>query len=526
MNKIEKIREYLKKEEISAYFANTQDNFLSEYTLPQNNEVLQITGFTGSNGYVLIAQNKSLFFTDGRYLLQAKNELPNGFEIHHIKDFQQILKEQAFKVLALDFTRIAKKFTSSMEKHGVKLEHVESFYTNLCENNANYYVLPEGIVGDSALNKIAKVQECLKSANKDGFFISNPQNVCWLLNIRGNDEPYTPIYKTTLFVTGNNYMLNPKLEQISGNVFLEDEVSYANFCKINAEKHFSNFITNLKAVKNSVEIEGMVNTHKIDGKILTKFLQLLEEDYNGKTEYEISQNLLEFRGASEYFKMPSFATICGCNANGAIIHYNATKGKAKTVRENSVILIDSGGQYADFSGKNKILGTTDVTRTIFVGENPTEKYKKVFTLVLKGHIAIATAEFSKDTPSSHFDAIARKYLLEHYLNYDHSTGHGVGAFLSVHEAGCGFSSKNNEPLKAGMVISNEPGCYIEGEFGIRIESLVLVCEKANGMLYFQTLTLVPIQEKSVDFTLLTQQEKTWLAEYNKIALENLINRLV
>jgi Xaa-Pro aminopeptidase len=523
--KVDRVREYLKKEEIDAYFANTQDDFLSEYTLPQNNEVLQITGFTGSNGYILIAKNKSLFFTDGRYLLQAKNELPNGFEIHHIKDFQQILKEQGFKTLALDFTRISKKFASSIEKHILKLEHVESFYTNLCENNANYYALPQEIVGESALNKIAKVQEYLKTSNKDSFFISNPQNVCWLLNIRGNDEPYTPIYKATLFVTWNNYMLNPNFEQISGNVLVEDEVSYANFCKINAEKHFSNFITNLKAVKNSVEIEGMVNAHKIDGKCLAEFLVWLEENYNGKTEYEISQKLLEFRQNSEYFKMPSFATICGCNENGAIIHYNARKKIAKTVRQNSIILIDSGGQYADFSGKNKILGTTDVTRTVFLGENPPEKYKKVFTLVLKGHIAIAMAEFNKDTPSNYFDSLARKYLVENGLNYDHSTGHGVGAFLSVHEAGCGFSSKNNETLKAGMVISNEPGCYLEGEFGIRIENLVLVCEKTNGVLYFQTLTLVPIQEKSVDFTLLTEQEKTWLAEYNKISLENLTNCL-
>jgi Xaa-Pro aminopeptidase len=524
--KVESIKEYLLQNQIDAYFANTQDNFLSEYTLPQNNEILQITGFTGSNGYILITKNKSLFFTDGRYILQAKNELPRGFVVYHIKDFQQIFKEQSFKTLALDFSRISKKFASSAEKHILQLKHINCFYANLCEANANHYALPEEIVGENTASKIRKVQEYLKASNKDGFFVSNPQNTCWLLNIRGNDEPFTPIHKATLFITGSDYTLNPKLEQISGSILLEEDISYANFCKINAEKHFSNFITSLKAVKNSVEIECMVNAHKIDGQCLAEFLVWLEENYNGKTEYKISQKLLEFRQKSEYFKTPSFATICGCNENGAIIHYNATKEKAKTVRENSILLIDSGGQYADFSGKNKILGTTDVTRTIFLGETPPEKYKQTFTLVLKGHIAIAMAEFNKDTPSSYFDALARKYLLEHGLNYDHSTGHGVGAFLSVHEAGCGFSSKNDETLKAGMIISNEPGCYIEGEFGIRIENLVLVCEKKSGMLYFKTLTLVPIQEKSVDFTLLTQQEKTWLAEYNKIALENLINRLV
>ena len=523
--RVEGIKEYLLQNQIDAYFANTQDNFLSEYTLSQNNEILQITGFTGSNGYVLITQKKNLFFTDGRYILQAKNELPSGFVVYHIKDFHQILQEKNLKTLALDFSKISKKFASSIEKYGLELKHIESFYASLCENNANYYALPEEIVGESTVSKIRKVQEYLKASNKDGFFVSNPQNTCWLLNIRGNDEPFTTIHKATLFISGNNYTLNSDLEEISGNIFVEEDVSYANFCKINAEKHFSNFITSLKAVKNSVEIEGMVNAHKIDGKLLTEFLTWLEENYNGKTEYEISQKLLEFRQKSEYFKMPSFATICGVNENGAIIHYNATKEKAKTVRKNSILLIDSGGQYADFSGKNKILGTTDVTRTIFLGETPPEKYKQTFTLVLKGHIAIAMAEFKKDTPASYFDTLARKYLIENGLNYDHSTGHGVGAFLSVHEAGCGFSSKNDETLKAGMIISNEPGCYIEGEFGIRIENLVLVCEKKSGMLYFKTITLVPIQEKSIDFTLLTEHEKTWLVNYNEACLKNSTNSL-
>ena len=320
--KVESIKEYLRKNQIDAYFANTQDNFLSEYTLPQNNEVLQITGFTGSNGYVLITQSKDLFFTDGRYLLQAKNEIPSGFEVHNIKDFHQILQEKNLKTLALDFSRISKKFVSSIEKYGLELKHIESFYAKLCEKNANYYSLPTEIVGENTSSKIRKVQEYLKASNKDGFFISNPQNTCFLLNIRGNDEPFTPIHKATMFITWNSYMLNPSLEQISGSVLVEEDISHANFCQINAEKHFSSFITSLKAVKNSVEIEGMVNAHKIDGKCLAEFLVWLEENYNGKTEYEISQKLLEFRQKSEYFKTPSFATICGC-ISFSIYHFIA-----------------------------------------------------------------------------------------------------------------------------------------------------------------------------------------------------------
>ena len=183
-------------------------------------------------------------------------------------------------------------------------------------------------------------------------------------------------------------------------------------------------------------------------------------------------------------------------------------------------MLDSGGQYCNFSGMQKILGTTDVTRTICLGNDVSEEYKKVFTLVLKGHIAVAMAEFYEGTTGKEIDILARKSLIEAGLNYDHGTGHGVGAFLSVHEAGAGISPRNTTILTEGMLISNEPGCYIEGKFGIRIENLVLVFKKQNNLLGFKTLTLVPIQEKSVNFEMLTSDEKNWLMEYNNLSLKN------
>lgn len=513
-----KIQEYLIQNNIDAYFANTCDDFLSEYTLSENNELFQILGFSGSNGYLLVTQTENLFFTDGRYLLQAKNEIIDNCTIFHIKDFLNILQEKGFKTLALDFTRISNFFASSLEKYAV-LHNINCFYAKCLVSSGKFYNLPENITGEAISAKINKVQEYLRQNKKDGYFVSNPQNVCWLLNIRGDDEHFTPIYKAKMFISCDGYFLNPNC--VKGDVFVENDISFRDYNTIDGKKTFDSFLTEMKAVKNSVEIEGMINSHKIDGKILTEFLLWLEKNYNGMTEYDIGEKLLEFRKRSEFFKTPSFSTICGVNSNGAIIHYNAKKETAKKTEKNSIVLIDSGGQYADFTGKQKILGTTDVTRTIFLGENPPDEYKQIFTLVLKGHIAIATAEFDESTPASYFDGIARKYLVEKGLNYDHSTGHGVGAFLSVHEAGCGFSSKNNSPLKEGMIISNEPGCYLEGKFGIRIESLVLVCKKDSGKLCFQTLTMVPIQEKSIDCNLLNAEEMVWLKNYNNICVENL-----
>lgn len=504
----------LKESKADAVFFNTQDEFLSEFTKPENNDVLQITGFTGSNGFALIASNQSLFFTDGRYTLQAKSELPPHWQIYKISSFFEVVLKLNLKTLALNFAKISTQFATKLQNVVPNLINLAKSPSNPLQINNNFYQINGGT---STEEKISQITQHTKKHNKDGFFISNPQNVCWILNVRGNDEDFTPIYKATLFIDANGtHTLNPNLEEIAGEIFIEPEITHLHFINISVNKEFSNFVTTHKAIKNKTEIEGTINTHNIDGKILTNFLFWLEENYKGKTEWEISQKLLQFRQQHPFFKMPSFTTICGCNENGAIIHYNPQKQTAKVIEENSVLLIDSGGQYLGIN----TLGTTDVTRTMFLGSTPPTEYQNVFTLVLKGHIALATAIFNETTPSSYFDKLARKFLKEEDKDYAHSTGHGVGAFLSVHESGCGISSKNNATLQEGMLLSNEPGYYLEGKFGIRIENLVLVCKNQEGNLYFKTITLAPIQEKSINFTLLTKTEKQWLENYNQQCIKN------
>lgn len=490
------------KNALSQSFAllNTQDEFLSEFTLKENNDIFNITGFTGSNGIALIEINSLLkflknaqescinnmyFFTDGRYMLQSQNEISPHFQILSILNLFEHLKILNPQKIFLDFKKNSYKFINSLQKTlpHLSLKDITDLEIDKISKpitvNKNFFELNNAITGKTKKSKIKEIQDFLCQNNKDGFFVSNVQNVCWLLNIRGSDEKFTPIYKNTLLIKKDEYFLSPDLKKITGNIFIENDITYFQYINIDANKEFSNFITEKKAIKNNVEIDGMINAHKIDGKCLTKFLLWLEDNYLHKTEWDISEKLLEFRKKSEYFKMPSFPTICGVNENGAIIHYNPTQENAKIVKENSILLIDSGGQYADLSGKQKILGTTDVTRTVFLGKEPPNEYKKAFTLVLKGHIAIAMAKFNLKTPSNYFDYLARKPLQENNMDYPHSTGHGVGAFLSVHEAGCGFSQKNTSSLKNGMIISNEPGYYLENKFGIRIESLVLVKNNKN-----------------------------------------------
>lgn len=522
MDNIIKAQNILTTENIDAMFFNTQDEFLSEFTKPENNDIFQITGFTGSNGYLLITPKIYIFFTDGRYTLQAQNELPQSFEIHNIIDFWIVIQKMGLQKLTLNFAKVSAEFALKLQNTlpKVKLVHLKHAFSKPFVNNGGSYPIESG---KSSQEKIHKITEHLHRSNKDGFFIADPQSVCWILNIRGNDEQHTPIHKVTMFIKNDGaYELNPDFSQIVGNIFIDSQSTFMQYNSIVAQKEFNSYIVEKKVIKNKIEITGMVNAHKVDGKIVSQFLHWLAEYYEGKTEWDIAQKLLEFRMSHESFKILSFATICGCNENGAIIHYNPQKETAKTVTQNSVILIDSGGQ---FYGHN-ILGTTDITRTLFLGNaNPSEEYKQAFTLVLKGHIAVAMAIFKEDTPSNTFDKLARKYLKEHKMDYAHSTGHGVGSFLAVHEAGCGISSSNARPLKEGMVISNEPGYYLEGTFGIRIESLLLVCKNAEGNLYFQTITLVAIQEKSINFTMLTQEEKQWIEEYNKKCIYNLSHTL-
>jgi Xaa-Pro aminopeptidase len=522
LKKLENLRQYIALHNVDGIFLNTNDEYISEYSSDECNLLFKYTGFSGSNGYAIITQYETLFFTDGRYLLQAKNEILPCFEIIDIKHFFEVIKQKNFTQIVLNYNLITADFAHRILHENPQLSLINGDYHLMSkfQNRGGFYPISEKLTGLSSIEKIQIVQNHLKENGKNAFLVTNPQNICWILNIRGFDEEYTPIYKTTLLITRTSYILNPELSTIRGNICIENSINYFKFHELKWVATFkSNLISELKTQKNQYEIEGIINAHKIDGKILTQFLDELEQDYIGISEFQVGENLLKARQKSPYFTTPSFATICGCNENGAIVHYNAKENSCKTLEENSIILLDSGGQYIDKTAQNQVFGTTDVTRTVFLGGNPPEEYQKWFTLVLKGHIAVATAKLTNETLSHEIDALARKPLLEQSYNYNHGTGHGVGAFLSVHESGAGIGAESNLKFKAGMVISNEPGAYFEGKFGIRIENLLLVRQNSDSTMFFETITLVPIQEKSINFKMLTQEEIAWVVEYNKRCLK-------
>ena len=524
LKKLENLRKYITLHNVDGIFLNTNDEYISEYSSDECNLLLQYTGFSGSNGCAIITQYETLFFTDGRYLLQAKNEILPCFEIIDIKHFFEVLKQKNFTQIVLNYNLVTTDFATRIihENPQLSLINGDHHLKSKFQNRGTFYPISEKLTGVTSIKKIEIVQNHLKENRQSAFLVTNPQSICWLLNIRGIDEDFTPIYKTTLLISRTSYILNPDISKLRGNICVESSINYFKFHELKWVTTFkSNLITELKTQKNQCEIAGIVNTHKIDGKILTQFLQELEQNYIGFSEFQVGENLLRARQKSPYFATPSFATICGCNENGAIVHYNAKENSCKILEENSIVLLDSGGQYIDKTGENQVFGTTDVTRTVFLGGNPPDEYKKWFTLVLKGSIAVATANLTNETLSREIDALARKPLFEQGYNYNHGTGHGVGAFLSVHESGAGIVAESNLKFKAGMVISNEPGAYFEGKFGIRIENLLLVRQNPDDTLFFETITLVPIQEKSINFEMLTPEETSWVLEYNARCLKNL-----
>jgi Xaa-Pro aminopeptidase len=410
-------------------------------------------------------------------------------------------------------------------------------------------VYPEKFAGRSSAEKRGLIAQVLKGEGLDAFFFTALDSIAWLFNIRGADVEFSPLTyayamlyadgKATLFIDpakispevkahlGADVTLAPYegleaelntlpasvaligLDRDTGSRWAYDRISAARKAKITADP-----CTALKARKHPVELQGVREAHIRDGAALSRFLAWLavEAPKGELNEISAADRLEKFRADSNTFRGPSFATIAGAGGNGAIVHYRAHPKTAARITPDTVLLLDSGGQYLD--------GTTDVTRTVAIG-NATPEQKHRFTLVLKGHIALAQARFVKGTTGSQLDALARHALWQEGLDYDHGTGHGVGTFLGVHEGPQRISKVGNTvALEPGMVISNEPGYYKTGEYGIRIENLVAVREAAKvagaekPLLEFETITLAPIDLNMVDPALLTEPEKKWLNAYH------------
>ena len=514
-----KIFEFLPNK-VEAFLLSTEDELLTEYTLECNKRLQFLTGFTGSLAFALIKkEGKNLIFVDGRYTTQAKQEVDESFEIHPLKDFAEHLKGIYF---ALNGKHHSYKFVQSLKEKGFNFEiilecPVDKIWKR--EINVSRETFNFELAEFSKEQKIEKVLSHLTEKGADAIFISNPHDVCYLFNIRGNyleNSPIVPCFgivsRETSKIIFPEEVQNLKL----GKVLVSSEASYFIYSTLSQNntviKDVANFLETQKAVKTDYELECIKKAHIEDGKALKEFASWLKSaDLKNETEYTIGEKLLEFRKKQKGFVCESFPAIVGFKENGAIVHYRAKKETAKQINENGILLIDSGGQY--YNKELGIAGTTDVTRVFAIG-SPSQDEKRAYTLVLKGHIALACAVFPVGTTGAMLDVLARQFLWKEGKNYNHGTGHGVGYYLSVHEGGCGISANYNQKLMAGMIVSNEPGFYEENKFGVRFENLMFVKNsKIEGFLEFEILTKFGVEPLLLDYDILTDSELEWLTNY-------------
>ena len=529
-----------KKYKIDGYVIPKNDEFFSEYS--ENDRLKNISNFSGSAGYSIILKNKNYLFVDGRYTIQAEKESGNNFQI---LDYHKIINCNLVKNLSLGLdpkiftSEQLKKFFNKCKKIQIINKNlIDEIYKKRSSSQKPFFSLNQKIVGENYKKKISKIKKILNKNKSDYLFITAPENVAWLLNIRGWDNPNSPIpnchllldKKDNLFLISkknktsklikekklkSSQIIDPKdfkdlILNLNGRRVIIDiktcSVFYENILKEKFELlKKEDPIYLLKSIKNKKEIKNMVNSHIIDGVALTKFIYWIKNINKKKITEFYAQNKLEyFRKKNKEYLYPSFNTIAGTAGNGAIVHYRATKNNTKKINKKDIFLCDSGGQYR--------YGTTDVTRTICFSK-PKKNIKDIFTRVLKGHIAVVSSVLNKNTTGKILDVEARKFLKEINLDYGHGTGHGVGFFSNVHEGPQAISKFNKIKIREGMILSNEPGYYKKNKFGIRIENLMYV-KKNKNKLYFENLTLAPIDNDLINFNLLTNIEKNYLLKYN------------
>ena len=552
-NKLQQLRIQMQDQNIDVCLINQTDEFQNEF-LPQYSKRLQwLTNFSGSAGEALITKNKAYLFVDGRYTLQAKLEVNQS--VYKVYNYSKKTPTQILKSLKLNKPNFGidgniitvKKLNllTSELKTNVSIKLLEKNLVDLI-----WYSRPKikkSIVwhhkrsfhGTNVSDKITTIKKIIKKNKAQYLFITSNESICWLLNLRSSDLAYTPIFMSRLIISdsgecflfaniknGLKFPKAVKFHQIELNLlsnFLSDTIANK---KIIADPRTLSSNTNefllknrvkirlindpieaLKSQKNNSEIKGIRAAHLRDGVALTKAIFWIKEKVLKKnlTELQAVKKIDSNRLKNKNFYSLSFPTIAGSGPNGAIVHYHANKKSNRKIKDTDLFLIDSGAQYLD--------GTTDVTRTISF-RNVSNEQKKMNTLVLKGHIAVAISVFSKSETGKLLNINARKYSRQHNCDFDHGTGHGVGYFLNVHEGPQSISSVSKVKFLPGMIISNEPGYYKTNEYGIRIENLVNV--KVHGNKYkFETLTLAPIDRQLIEASLLSENEIKWLNTYHK-----------
>jgi Xaa-Pro aminopeptidase len=556
------LRAELKTQGLDGFIIGRGDEHQGEYVPQRADRLAWISGFNGSAGAAVVLHDAAAIFVDGRYTLQVREEVdPKLYEYQHLvtEPPERWIETHLKKGQRIGFdpwlftVDQARRFSDAAAKAGgtavpVERNPLDAVWTDQPEAPIAP-VMPQDMryAGKSAEEKRRAIGKALGDEGQDAAIITAPDSLAWLLNVRGGDVPRTPfalgfavLHKdghvdvfmdprkftaATRAHLGNEVTVQPRegfadaldtlgkeqkkvaIDGGTAGVWIRDRLA-----KVGAKVKVGEDPCALpKAKKNDVEIEGTRAAHRRDGAAITRFLAWLaaEAPKGGLTEIAAAEKLASFRRQDPLFRDFSFDTISGAGPNGAVVHYRVNEKTNRKIEPNSLYLVDSGGQYFD--------GTTDITRTIAIG-TPTAEMKDRFTRVLKGHIALATVKFPKGTSGSSLDVLARKPLWEIGLDYDHGTGHGVGSYLSVHEGPQRISKvPNRVALEPGMIISNEPGFYKTGEYGIRIENLVVVqpVEGEPNFLHFETITLAPIDINAIDRALMTADEVAWLNAYHK-----------
>ena len=559
-DKLSALRQQLAASEVDAFLLPVNDAFQSEYPPASAKRLQWLTGFSGSAGMVAVAAEKAAFFTDGRYTIQAAQETDVAlYEQHNSGDLrpEAWLAEQLSSkaVIGYDpwlFTASdLKRFEAAVKAKQIALKPlaVNPVDALWADRPADPATAPfeQGIeyAGRSWQEKRDALCKELKEQQRDAALLTLPDGINWLLNIRGDDIPFNPLVlcyallhadgHIEVFATARDWSKAPHLGEEVERLPLEllpESLRALKGKKVQLDPSasavwFAQFLQEIgeeiieasdpcllpKACKHEVEQQGTRQAHIRDGVAIAKFLHWLDvQAEKGLSEIEADEILLQFREEGELFRGPSFPSITGSGPHGAIVHYRVSEQSNRQWQKGEIFLIDSGGQYRD--------GTTDITRTVIYGQ-PTEEMRDRFTRVLKGHIAIAMAQFPEGTNGEQLDTLARHALWQAGLDYDHGTGHGVGSYLCVHEGPQRISKRGGgQQLKPGMILSNEPGYYKSGEYGIRIENLVLVVEKGQAesgkrLLGFDNLTMAPIDKRLIDVSMLAAEEIDWLNDYHQ-----------
>ncbi|KAI0824889.1 Creatinase/aminopeptidase [Trametes gibbosa] len=574
-HRLQALRELMAKPEqnLQAVLVPTEDQHFSEYIARCDERRAFISGFTGSAGTAIVTLQDAYLFTDGRYFLQASKQLDQNWTLMKqglpdVPTWQDFLSKNlgTNSRIGVDPTLIAASDAEGISKalepknsQLVSLERnlVDAVWSDRPPRPVNtVFPLDVKYSGQLLQDKLKRVREELKKKEARAMVVNMLDEVAWLLNLRGSDIDFNPVFfayalidqdKALLFVNESQLdssvrkHLGPEVEVhpyasffshlaklnacMESKVLVSDKASLAVAEAIGKDNIIvaRSPVTDLKAIKNEVEIEGFRQSHIRDGAALIRYFAWLEEQLNGSkelSESQVADQLEKYRSEQALFKGLSFPTISATGPNGAIIHYDPDPNDCAIVKKEQVYLCDSGAQFLD--------GTTDVTRTFHFG-TPSAEEKRAFTRVLQGHIAIDTAIFPSGTTGYLLDPFARRPLWEDGLDYRHGTGHGVGHFLNVHEGPHGIGVRiayNNTPLKPGMTVSNEPGYYKDGEYGIRIENIVIVREAQTpnnfgdkGYLRFEHVTLCPMGKNLLDTSLLSAKEREWLDMYHAEILE-------